>query len=412
MPTKLLQVLERFRGEFSVKRYGAVGNGVTDDTAAIQAAIDAAEVHAAVSSAGAVVSFPPGKYRVSSTINVQEDSVHIIGSGGGGDLFVPYGACLVPSVGFANDTYVLSFDPGVKTRTIYNNRLENISIMKENGETLTNTVHGVHWRVAKGIMRDVTIDNMTGRALGIQGYDTNWKTTYSKFINCHFRRSGTNGVEALGSSADMFFTNCVFDGNTLGAGLLNPSPGSMWTSCHFTGNLNNVKIDNGATEVAFIACMLETPREHNVYVNATGGSVTSLRIIGCRFDSNALTSDATYDSVALLRDSGGNTISAIIADNHFSSSETNKPRYHVNLSGGVALSCIVHSNSYSALAGLPVNHHANAVRCLVGGLGRNVGNPTTTGAWNANAQLGVRVWDTGGTTIYECYDGTNWVALN
>jgi parallel beta-helix repeat protein len=50
-------------GEFvSVKDFGAVGDGVTDDTAAIQTAIDA------IASGGELV-FPPGTYKITSTIS-------------------------------------------------------------------------------------------------------------------------------------------------------------------------------------------------------------------------------------------------------------------------------------------------------------------------------------------------------
>lgn len=48
---------------YNVKHFGAKGDGVTDDTAAIQAAINAA-------SAGTIVYAPPGTYMLSSTLNV------------------------------------------------------------------------------------------------------------------------------------------------------------------------------------------------------------------------------------------------------------------------------------------------------------------------------------------------------
>lgn len=65
---------EKMRETISVKDFGAKGDGVTDDIAAITAAIDAAAV-----SCGTVY-FPPGKYMVSAPIRVK-DAVTLLGAG-------------------------------------------------------------------------------------------------------------------------------------------------------------------------------------------------------------------------------------------------------------------------------------------------------------------------------------------
>jgi parallel beta-helix repeat protein len=62
-------------GWHNVKQYGAFGDGVQDDTAAIQAALDAA--HAA---GGGTVLFPPGVYRISNVTCY--DDLHLKGAGG------------------------------------------------------------------------------------------------------------------------------------------------------------------------------------------------------------------------------------------------------------------------------------------------------------------------------------------
>lgn len=60
----------------NVKNYGAVGNGVTDDTAAIQACIDDIPGKNKTS-----ILFPTGTYVINGTINITEDSVELFGVG-------------------------------------------------------------------------------------------------------------------------------------------------------------------------------------------------------------------------------------------------------------------------------------------------------------------------------------------
>lgn len=69
-------------GQFNVKDYGAVGDCVTDDTAAIQAAIDAAKAVTKTACgfgiSGGTVFFPPGWYRCGSTIYINNaDSIKL-----------------------------------------------------------------------------------------------------------------------------------------------------------------------------------------------------------------------------------------------------------------------------------------------------------------------------------------------
>ena len=64
---------------YNVKAYGAKGDGVTDDTLAIQAA-----VNAAAATGGGIVVVTTGKYLLSATISIPK-SVFIIGDGKGSD---------------------------------------------------------------------------------------------------------------------------------------------------------------------------------------------------------------------------------------------------------------------------------------------------------------------------------------
>jgi len=64
--------------EYNVMMYGAAGDGDTDDTAEIQAAIDAADA-----AGGGIVLFPNGHYIVSSSLVIDDHGIRLIGSGMG-----------------------------------------------------------------------------------------------------------------------------------------------------------------------------------------------------------------------------------------------------------------------------------------------------------------------------------------
>ncbi|WP_034157066.1 glycosyl hydrolase family 28-related protein [Sphingomonas sp. ERG5] len=66
----------------SVLNYGAVGNGIADDTTAIRNAI------AAVGATGGMVSFPAGTYKISGTLTISSANVTLVGEGIGATRIV------------------------------------------------------------------------------------------------------------------------------------------------------------------------------------------------------------------------------------------------------------------------------------------------------------------------------------
>lgn len=80
---------------FNVKGFGALGNGSSDDSLAIQAAVSAAAV------LGGIVYFPPGTYRTSTKISIPA-GVSLLGNGGASSkLAIDDPAALVGVVDFA-----------------------------------------------------------------------------------------------------------------------------------------------------------------------------------------------------------------------------------------------------------------------------------------------------------------------
>ncbi len=71
-------------GVFHARAFGARGDGVADDTAAIKAALAAC-----AAAGGGTVYFQPGKYVISSTIQVNDGRIVIQGAGWGSTIFSP-----------------------------------------------------------------------------------------------------------------------------------------------------------------------------------------------------------------------------------------------------------------------------------------------------------------------------------
>jgi hypothetical protein len=79
LPDSSTQTLHRiglhtFAGMYSVKDFGAIGDGINDDTAAIQACINAA-------GANSLIWFPPGTYKTTSQVTVANNRVFLKGAG-------------------------------------------------------------------------------------------------------------------------------------------------------------------------------------------------------------------------------------------------------------------------------------------------------------------------------------------
>lgn len=402
--------------EFHVcdRNYRAAGDGVTDDTAAIQAAIDDASDWVETHDTGADVVIPYGKYLITETLTIAQHMVCLRGSGAGGDDWRPTGTHFVLPDDFANDTYVVNYDWTDLNSSLHGNCMEGIRIAALENQTFDNTTHGVKWGVFKGSMVNCKIQGMSGRALGIQGKSASFKAYDNQFVRCSYRLNGTHGIEMLGSESDNWFGKCKSEGNTSGAGLYGLGANSYYEDCHFTGNKNNIVNTNGSTESVFTGCNFETPEEHNVLFTTTNGAISRFRLIGCQFDSNRLSAGNTFDAVFIGNDSGSFTASGCIIGCTFAGSDTNKPRYHINLSDAAAFQVLVlnpqpGSTSYGTAY---INHSSSAVRCIVHGMGINNGDPNSAGNWQNNGIPGVDVHDTANSKIYKAVSPTSFLVLN
>lgn len=343
----------KMRDVVSVKDFGAVGDGVTNDTTAIQNAI------AAVSAAG-VVMFPPGTYLV-STVNVTGKSVVLSG----------YGAT-INSTGANGGVY----------KTDHDNKL---------------TVEGFSFIGAgAGVKHDTTPSTTVYDELDIIACSFNMNSgvygIYSsgsrepRIQNCLFRNTNSGNGIYFKDTVSPFVSTCIFKGvGYVGRGIYYPGTGTPYdaglvlrdceimgwdrgleiTACDWlaiegcTIDYNNWSIklvDQDGANISnnYIGSLGANPA---MWITSSGGApvpnYSSLVIIVNNTFTGHYTGGSTYDCI--LIDGTPAPANTIIQNNAI----TFYTRYGVNFTlNGQQL--IVQSNSFAQRVGFGVSPIRNA----------------------------------------------------
>jgi hypothetical protein len=141
-------VQAKLRESVSVKDFGAVGDGVTDDTAAIQACIDAVAAVSLTGVGSKIVFFPKGTYKITTTLLVAGSDIILQGEGIVSSLIVNDSASAT-AIKFA-------FNP--EATRMYGNGIERIRVMVsaslDSNATGIEVIHCDHFR-----MQDCIVEN-------------------------------------------------------------------------------------------------------------------------------------------------------------------------------------------------------------------------------------------------------------
>ena len=285
-------VQTKLRESVSVKDFGAVGNGSTNDTAAIQAAITATV-------AGGTLFFPAGNYIITSQLNVS-NAITIRGSTQYQTAIIAV-ACSALLISFVSNVQIhnLEFAASVRHTTTPNAYI-GIDVAGSTGTRPFNHVY-----------RDVFIDGF------YMGYRSAWlwSSTFSNFKTgaCAF------GIRATNLSVNNVVSGCSFGGATGLAGSrgiqldgnINPTEGWMISDTlidDFEVGIEGI----AATHVYINNCIIDHNRVNGVLISGSGANFGGNWIVrGCYIAMQGASGDVAVKSTnaASSSQNRGNIIS-------------------------------------------------------------------------------------------------------
>lgn len=288
---------------FDVVRYGAIGNGQTDDGWAIQTAID--ECHAI---GGGTIHFPAGIYNITRTlfyysnmtfkfekgamIRKMTDTDH--GSSNPSAIFAPY-----------FETEIALLNNGKGTSGFASNRYAVENVVFEGG-----TISGYSWNGSSVNTSPSSVVLLTCLCRNI------------KFYNMTFDgNSGGHSIE-INSSTDVTVRDCRFTGFVSSPGLMNPTNSSLrdWSNA---GGMYTENIQIDAATAGAIASQLRITKGdesykapngkiYDVWYKYTRDTSLNYRAIGGYFDFTLLPPGDQYN---IHQDAIGEKLSYLNKDN-------------------------------------------------------------------------------------------------
>jgi hypothetical protein len=269
----------------NVKDFGAVGDGVTDDTAALTAAFNIPDK---------AVFLPSGTYIVSS--NLRPLCAAIYGEGELSTIIKPTAAV----------TKVMSIGGGASAPT----NLNDFQINGVAAPTATGIFFGDGGSCA-GNFQSLRVKNFSGSGgVGVR-IDRLLKTSFTK-ITSELNEIGLLVQQAISDSfpTTLFFDSCVFT----------------------TNSLYGAKIVDGYG-LYFVNTDFESSGEEGLYITDTSNrDVLDIYVIGCWFEAN-YANDPTEFHMSVVGTGSGRTIRPIVDGTFFSTNSSGTAAKAIKLSG-------------------------------------------------------------------------------
>ena len=373
------EVFDRTNYVYNVKEYGAVGDGVTDDTVAIKAAVNAMKA----TQKGGVVFFPEGEYLISDTITVEGAETY---------LGVNYYASRIKCADNMNKPAFASPNDGYQR---YWFEMINLGI-EANGENQTGTFDLLELR---------TLNESSIIGVRLNEVKHNGIHFYNSIMpiikNCIIKGIGTNqgdDTTGIGVFLDVGVNDGYIECVDIGwfghdAGLYVNNGGNM--------NLHAVEPWYCETGIALYhsqsnrinSCVCDNSYKNGMIILDTQETV----VTNCIFRNSSRLAAGTYNGL-IIQDSGINRCNNNVITNCIAHGEESTPNAGYVIDGNCS-----HIHIKNCLSISNNNHY---LKTGIGGVGLDVDLPTVN---PANSNLSV---DTGGGTITLTAEQASYDVIN
>lgn len=295
---------------FSVKDYGAAGDGTTDDTTAIQSAFNAAYA------ADGTVYFPAGRYRITSPVSLTGNA-HKIAIKGENSAISEIFYDGNNSIALQLQSSAMAYGRTISDLAIVcsGNNAAGLYLMGQGQCSLSNLFLYNSANGGVGIYLDsssqVFMTNVQVQGFG-KGLTVNGNDEYGDvyLTNCRFDGNSSVGVEivdaqgifannvtcyenrralTISGTKNSLFANCVFDSSKLENATISYSERLKFSNCWFSDNIT-FKVGDGSNNVSmsyverseFNCCSVNRGARQGIYAEACSG----LLVNGCRFEDN------------------------------------------------------------------------------------------------------------------------------
>ncbi|HET9411452.1 MAG TPA: glycosyl hydrolase family 28-related protein [Candidatus Saccharimonadales bacterium] len=275
----------------SVKDHGALGDGTTDDTTSIQAAINAA-------GSQSVVYFPAGTYIISAPLSLASGGAYI-GSGW---------SSVIKQKNATNLTRLLQWSSAAS-----NCLLADIMVDGNRAQNASATCYGVYgFALQYSVLRNVRVQQVNGDGYRLDGSSGGFANTSStvRLAECWAYGNSNSGLVATSFAADIHVDGGDYGSNG-GSAITYQAGSSTVRNATLWGTTGGPGLLVGGPSNQITGCNIEGNSQQGVVVNQFG-SYTLMS--GCKIYDNSQASSGTYDSVYINGVSGQMVTGVMLRD--------------------------------------------------------------------------------------------------